>query len=282
MIMLMEIKKKKIVVIGLITAITLIAIIGLLSLTVFNNNNPEVASSENVTVTNQIKNEDDEPPVLAKNIGFRFDTYDPATKRAGDLVFKDLRALKDPLSGNSIWHDYGVEDNKEGSDQKNPQTVFYLPAGTKITSMIDGEVVGITELYSKDFGIMIAKDKDSKWRYEHEHVVKPLVKLGDKVKAGDVIAEIGAHPNSWEYEGYGHFDIGLYRAHPNGVGGSEDCVFKYLDPSVKAGIHAKVTAFYKGWEDYRGDSKIFDQENYFSPGCAIGETISWEQVAPAN
>jgi|GEM_PF-1295580 len=268
-------------VIELMIVVVIIAVLGFVGYKVLHKNDVSNMSDEKLSTSDKIETED-EPPILAKNIGFKFDTYDPVTKSAGDLVFKDLPALKDPITGNAIWHDYGVEDNKEGSDQKNPQTVFFLPGGTKITSMVDGEVVGMTELYSKDYGIMIAKDKNSKWRYEHEHVVKPVVKLGDKVKAGDIIAEVGAHTNTWQYAGYGFFEIGLYRPHPNGVGGSEDCVFKFLDPSVKADIHAKATAFYKGWEDYRGDASIYNQENYFSPGCAIGDTISWEKVAPAN
>ncbi len=226
-------------------------------------------------------NEEEAPPVLAKNIGFNFDFYNPATKRAGDFVFANIPALSDPISGNSMWHDFGVPDKKPGSGKRNPQTVFFLPGGTKITAMIDGEVVGMTELYSKDFGIMIAKDKQSKWRYEHEHVVKPRVKIGDKVKAGDVIAEVGAHTN-YQYAGYGFFEIGLYRPHSNGVGGHEDCIFKFLDPSVKKDIEAKVTAFYKGWEEYRGDTTLYDEANNYSPGCATGDTISWETIQKAN
>lgn len=234
---------------------------------------PSVSTGQSQTE----KGDEEAPPVLAKNIGFNFDFYDPATKRAGDFVFANIPALSDPISGNSMWHDFGALDNKPGSGQRNPQTVFFLPGGTKITAMIDGEVVGMTELYSKDYGIMIAKDKQSKWRYEHEHVVKPTVKIGDKVKAGDVIAEVGAHTN-YQYAGYGFFEIGLYRPHPNGVGGHEDCVFKFLDPSVKKDIEAKVTAFYKGWEEYRGDSTIYDEANNYSPGCVTGDTISWEKV----
>lgn len=187
--------------------------------------------------------------------------------------------------GNKFWGDYGEKSPKPGSTIRNPQTVFLLPAGTKITAMVDGEIVALQEFSDGDYGLMIAKDKNSKWRYEHEHVGKPTVKLGDRVKAGDVIAEVKQHTNAWEYPGYGLFEIGLYRSHPNGVGGSEDCVFKFLDPSVKSDIESKVTNFYAAWEEYRGDSTIYDQENYASPGCVISETISWEKpmvVGPAN
>ncbi len=269
--------------------LVVLGLIGLIGFKVLQNTKKSNNSNES-SQTSQSENQssssesDEEPPVLAKNIGFNFEYYDPATKRAGDFVFANIPALSDPISGNSMWHDYGVRDNKPGSGKRNPQTVFFLPGGTKITSMIDGEVVGITELYSNDYGIMIAKDKQSKWRYEHEHVVKPTVKIGDKVKAGDVIAEVGPHTN-YQYAGYGFFEIGLYRPHSNGVGGNEDCVFKFLDPSVKEDIEAKVTAFYKGWEEYRGDTTLYDEANNYSPGCAIGDTISWETPmvpAPTN
>ncbi len=223
------------------------------------------------------QSDENTPPMLAKNIGFAFDTYNPATKRAGDLVFDDIPALSDPLLGNRIWQDYGIPDNKPGSDQKNPQTVFILPAGTKIIAMVDGEVVGLTSFGANDYGIMIAKDKGNKWRYEHEHISNPKVKLGDKVKAGDVIAEVGAHTNSYQYAGYGQFEIGLYRPHSNGVGGYEDCVFKFLDPAVKKDIQAKVSTFYKAWEEFRGDTSIYDEASYASPGCGMEETISWEK-----
>ena len=260
-------------------------VIGFASYTVLNKTNDSKSDGRSVGNARGSVESDDQPLMLAKNIGFAFDYYDPATKRAGDFVFSEILAMKDPLVGNQLWMDYGEADRKPGSTSKNPQTMFILPAGTKITSMVDGEVVGLTEFEPNDYGIMIANSKSGKWRYEHEHVTKPTVKLVDKVSAGDVIAEVKQHTNTYEYAGHGFFEIGLYRPHPNGVGGSEDCVFKFLDPSVKQDVHAKVSAFYKAWEEYRGDTSIYDQENYASPGCAIDETISWEKPmvpGPAN
>lgn len=273
-------------IVEVVIIVVVIGIIGVLGFTFFKMNGAQNSdSSSNSQQEESGAESDDRPPMLAKNIGFNFDYYDPATKSAGDLVFSKLPAMQDPLVGNQLWMDYGVADRKPGSSMKNPQTTFFLPAGTKITAMVDGEVVGLTEFAKNDYGIMIAKDKSSKWRYEHEHIANPTVKLGDTVKAGDVIAEVGQHVNTYQYPGYGFFEIGLYRPHSNGVGGNEDCVFKFLDPSVKKDTEAKVTAFYTAWEQYVGDTSIYDQENYASPGCAITETISWETpmvVGPSN
>jgi hypothetical protein len=270
-------------IIELVIILAVVGVLGFVGFKVIQSRDTDKVTQNSSHADNKTES-DDSPPMLAKNIGFKFDYYDPQTKRAGDFAFSTIPAMKDPLVGNQLWMDYGESSRKPDSKMKNPQTMFLLPAGTKITAMVDGEVVGLTEFAKNDYGIMIAKDKSSKWRYEHEHIASPTVKLGDKVVAGDVIAEVGQHTNTWQYPGYGFFEIGLYRPHSNGVGGSEDCVFKYLDSSVKKDIQAKVSAFYKAWEEYIGDESIYDQENYASPGCAIEETISWEKpmTAPAN
>lgn len=70
-------------------------------------------------------------------------------------------------------------------------------------------------------------------------------------------------------------NIGLYRANPTGVVRSEDCVFKFLDPSIKEEMQNKVSSFYTAWEKYIGDTTLYDEENNALPGCAITETISW-------
>ena len=59
--------------------------------------------------------------------------------------------------------------------------------------MVDGIVVGVPKLYSDDYSIQVANSMSSRWRYETEHVINPLVKEGDTVKAGQVIAEVSPH-----------------------------------------------------------------------------------------
>ena len=271
----------------LLIILAVIGLVGFVSLKVFQNLNKSDSSQPEQSkqdLSAKSSGSGDTPDTLPKNIGFNLGTYDPATKQAGDFRFSAIPALSDPLVNNRLWNDYGDKSPKPGDTMRNPQTVFLLPAGTNITSMIDGEVVSVQEFGNNDYGVMIAKDSKSKWRYEHEHISDVQVKQGEKVKAGQVIAKVGQHTNSWQYPGYGLFEIGLYRSHPNGVGGSEDCIFKFLDQSVKQDIQAKVTGIYTAWEEFRGDTSIYDQENYASPGCVIEETISWEQpmVAPSN
>ncbi|MEK6882778.1 MAG: hypothetical protein AABY22_24355, partial [Nanoarchaeota archaeon] len=49
------------------------------------------------------------------------------------------------------------------------------------------------------------------------------------------------------------------------------CPFKYLDESVKQDYFNKIKALYKSWEEYTGNSSLYDEDSYSIPGCVIIE-----------
>ena len=55
---------------------------------------------------------------------------------------------------------------------------------------------------------MIAKSKNSNVIYELEHIINPTVKVGDKVKAGDIVAQVSDY-DSRNTPGYGLVEIGI-------------------------------------------------------------------------
>lgn len=267
-----------------ILIVLVIGVVGFVGWRVMNNkeNNGEQKSQSSSDESNNSAY-DPLPGNIVKNIGFKLDTYNAATKMAGDLKFADFPALKNSNINNKLWADFGEIDLRDAKkERRNPQTVFLLPGGTPITAMVDGKVE-VMEFEKDDYAIMITPNSDSRWKFEHEHITKPRVKTGDTVKAGDVIAEVLPMKN-YEYGGNGMFEIGMYHPHANGRGGYEACVFKYLHNSVKEDILPKTTAFYKAWEDFRGDTQIYDQENFDQPGCVSDEIIGWEEpmVMPPN
>lgn len=216
--------------------------------------------------------EEDMPPKL-KSIGFNLDYYDPATNRAGDFQF--TRELADVLSGDPIfqkliWSDYGIQDNRSPNDptKRNVQPTFRLPLGTKVVAPIDGEVTRVDVLYSKDYSIWFAESKDSTWSYEMEHVINPAVKVGDIVKAGQVVAEVSTH-GSEHHPGIGIVEIGLFHQLDNEP--AHWCPFVHFDESIKDEMNKKILALYTAWETYVGDDSIYDNANYPVPGCATLE-----------
>jgi murein DD-endopeptidase MepM/ murein hydrolase activator NlpD len=141
-----------------------------------------------------------------------------------------------------------------------------LPLGTKVLSLVDGEVAKVEKLYSNDYTVMVMS-KGSDLMFETEHVINPKVKVGDMVKGGDVIAEVSTHDSHY-HPGFGILEIGILKG---GNPPQHLCPFQYLDESIKEDTFTKIKALYKGWEDYRGDTSIYDEANYPVPGCATLE-----------
>ncbi len=206
-------------------------------------------------------------PLLLKSVGFNLDYYDESANSAGDMVF-----TRQKLFDNQIWGDFGQQDPRSPGDKtkKNPQPTFILPLGTKALSLVDGVVINIEELYSGDYTIMMAKSKTSTYIYELEHVTNVLVKEGEEVKGGQVVADISTQ-DSQNHPGFGILEIGIL--HPDSNGGATHlCPFKYLDESIKEDFGSKITALHSSWEKYLG-IKVYDQP-FVSPGCVTEDPVS--------
>jgi biotin carboxyl carrier protein len=207
------------------------------------------------------------PPLKLKSIGFNLDTYNESTGMAGDMKFTKIA-----LPFSQIMSPFGQQDPRTtDTTKKNPQPTFILPLGTKVHALVDGMVVEVKEIYSGDSTIWVAKSKDSQWFYETEHVMNPLVKVGDTVKAGQVIADVSNY-DSKNNPGFGLVEIGIMHSTSNGQP-EHVCPFQYLDDSVKADINAKISALYTAWEKYLGKD-VYTQEKFVSPGCAVEEGVA--------
>ena len=91
---------------------------------------------------------------------------------------------------------------------------FWLPPGTKVNLMFDGEiVVAVNDKGHKEYGgLLILKhniqDLEFYTLYGHNTVESVLKnKVGSKVKKGDVIAEIGNYPENGNWAPHLHFQI---------------------------------------------------------------------------
>jgi hypothetical protein len=100
-------------------------------------------------------------------------------------------------------------------------------------------------------------------------VINVTVKQGDKVKAGQVIAEVSDY-DAKNYAGMGLVEIGVLKG---GNPPSHLCPFDYLDDSIKDATFRKITALQKSWEEYRGDVSIYDEAKVAIPGCLTRDPI---------
>ncbi len=246
--------------IALIEAVLIIVAIGVLvAIGMFVMNKNDTSNSE-TSGSSQSSGE-----LKIKHIGVDLGTYDPVTNKAGDFVF-----TKQKIEFSRLFFEFGfvVPANSVGPEKKNPQPTFILPLGTKVHALVDGEVADVPKLYSNDYSVMV-KGEGSDFIFETEHVINVKVKKGDKVKAGDIIAEVSDY-DAKNYAGMGLVEIGILKG---GNPPSHMCPFEYLDESIKADTFKKITALQKAWEEYIGDTSIYDESKAVVPGCVSNEPI---------
>lgn len=206
-----------------------------------------------------------------KHLGVNLDYYDKATNKAGDFVFTKAKFSAGETM-QMIFMNYGFvipgNSTAGGKEKSNPQPTFILPMGTKVHSLVDGEVFDVPKLYSNDYSVMV-QGEGSELIFETEHIINVKVKKGDKVKAGDVVGEVSGY-SAHGYDGLGLVEIGVLKG---GNPPSHLCTFDYLDDSIKDETLKKITALQKAWEEYRGDSSIYDESKVVIPGCESREPI---------
>ncbi|HMT56343.1 MAG TPA: M23 family metallopeptidase [Candidatus Saccharibacteria bacterium] len=232
-----------------------------------SSTNPDTNTSDTTKTSNASNSETSSKEAKIKHLGVELDYYDAGTNKAGDFVF-----TKEVLSFDRLFFDFGftVPANSAGPEKKNPQPTFIVPLGTKVHSLVDGVVYDVPKLYSDDYSVQV-QGEGSELLFETEHVINVTVKKGDKVKAGDVIAEVSDY-DAKNYAGLGLVEIGILKGGDSGPP-KHFCPFDYLDDSIKDDLLAKITAFQKSWEEYRGDATIYDETNYAIPGCIMLDPI---------
>lgn len=217
------------------------------------------------TVSQQQQTSVNKKPI--KNLGFNLDYYDETTGMAGDMKFTKGSLFDNYLFGNYSKTRANLPDGREKGD--SPQLMFLLPMGTKVLAIADGTIHDVKQLYSGDYSVMIDVG-DPELYYEMEHVANVVVKKGDKVSAGQHVAEVSSH-NSKSNDGLGILEVGVLK---HGNPPSHLCYFDHVDDSIKPELDKKILAFYESWETYKGDTSIYDEANMPTPGCDTREPIS--------
>ncbi len=252
----------------IVLAVAVLGIVG--AFVVFNKDSgklEQTKSTDSSVVTppqndngNSQNQNENEPPLKLKSIG---------------INFEDFKFTKAKLQFNRLFMPFGfvipANETSSGKDKSNPQPTFILPLGTPVRSLVDGIVVAMPTLWSKDISIQVTKSGQmERWIYEMEHVKNSKVKVGDKVKAGQVIAEVGSFGGG-DPPGFGAVEIGIL--HGGGEGLPEHvCPFAYLDDSIKEETFTNLKKLFKDWEEYIGDQSLYD-ESLQIPGCLTLDPI---------
>ncbi|MFQ5400519.1 MAG: M23 family metallopeptidase [Anaerolineae bacterium] len=217
------------------------------------------------------------PPVLTQHI-IKLAEYQPETNQAGDIYFPST-----PVMFNRIFTPFGfvipADTSNTGQDKANPQPTFIAPLKTKVYSPLDGTVVNIvTTLWSTpslgDVSIHILPDGLAESCYvvvELEHVVNPAVQEGDRVKAGQEIAEVGPL-NAKAQAGLGTVELGVLSATREG-NPVHTCPFFFFSPEVREQRLNELSQMLADWEAFVNDPSLYDETAWVNgtPGCLARE-----------
>lgn len=202
-------------------------------------------------------------PVL-KNLGVNIGPWNRQTDRAGDLIFtEDILFEDDYIRSEWVFIEFGgTGQRKSDSIGSNIEYWFFVPLGTEVRAPVDGIVqIGFFE-HTQDWGINFYPGEEREWIVSFEHVVDLKVKDGDRVQAGDVVAEAAPRIDP----DIAMVELAVWKGGRDGI--YKFCPFDFLDESLKPEYEEKINRLAKDWEDLIGRD-VYEQEDWVAPGCLL-------------
>lgn len=247
----------------------------------------KVGTSPSRTGTGTQPRSQSDIPAIIQNWGFDLSAYSPDTGRAGAMqirgtvppTFTGPTADADNFNYRNLIGVLGEVIAKDRGSVVEPQLTFIVPLGTPVISMVNGTVCDIPTLWSGDFSIRVAPPPMTCTRgmayvlYEHEHVLAPSVKVGQKVVAGQQIAIVSDFNPNWKAKGLGTLETGIFFTRPGVNQPLHACLALFLDPKRKAAMLSALSSVFAAWEAERGDPSLYDEARMPVPGCYTSSEI---------
>ena len=221
-------------------------------------------------------------PKAVKNWGLAVDTYSASTGKAGVMQIRGVTppTFSDPADTAMYRHILGIY-GEDVRGAKEPQMSFIAPLGTPVISMVGGTVCDLPQLYSNDYSVRVAPTGTScmpggaSILFEHEHLVNPSVKVGDRVKAGQPIGLVSDYNPNWKALGFGTIETGVFFSKNDNSGKPwHACLANYLDPATKASMLAVLTSVENAWIAERNDPSLYSLAAQNPVGCLTQDDIT--------
>lgn len=226
-----------------------------------------------------------EIPSVVENVGFELAPFDPVTGMAGAMKITGVTPPRLPdndpnkavldARNDYLFLPYGWSE----ADGLDPQWTFFLPLGTPVIAPASGVVCDLPVLYSNDYSVRIAPDgfdcsgSAAAVLIETEHVIDPLVAVGDRVTAGQRVATVSDYQSIWKQAGFGIVEIGVFFS----LGGDgvpwHACPSKFLAPGARESVLASLTSVMDAWSA-ESQKPLYVDANNPVPGCFRTEDVT--------
>ena len=180
-----------------------------------------------------------------------------------------IKGVTPPTFGNAAdnamyRHIFGVY-GMDLKGMKEPQIAIIAPLGTPVISMVDGTVCNLSKVWSNDYTVGVAPIGTpcmmGNWAtvlFEHEHLINPMVKVGDKVKAGQQIGTVSDYNQHWKAKGFGMIEIGVFFVKKGSNKSWHACLGNYLAPAKRDSMLAVLTSVQMAWMAELSDPTLYD------------------------
>ncbi|MBN1998497.1 peptidoglycan DD-metalloendopeptidase family protein [candidate division KSB1 bacterium] len=191
-------------------------------------------------------------PFVIENLGVTFGPWDKKTNLAGDFFFTNDFV--------KIFGEFGGQTrDPEGNIKELPHFDYVLKKDAIVFAISEGTVTRVVyQNESNDYEFSITSQHDPSYDVVYDHLVNLRIKLGDKIAPGDSLG----NPRPWTLQVGGleimvnNYDTRL-----------SYCPFVYFNEAKLEEFQRKISQLMDDWEEFKGDTTIFDQENYVFPGC---------------
>lgn len=220
-------------------------------------------------------------PKVIQNWGLALAPYDAATGKAGVMQIAGVTppTFGIPADDALYRHIVGLY-GEEVRGKREAQIIFMAPLGTPVISMVDGRVCDLPKLYSNDFSVRVAptgtacSGNSASILFEHEHLINPTVKVGDKVKAGQQLGVVSDYNPNWKAKGLGVLDIGVFFSKTGSTQPWHACPSNYLAQAKKDSLLATLTSIENAWMTQRGDPSLYNLAAQNPVGCLTQDDIT--------
>lgn len=206
------------------------------------------------------KPEPEKKPFIIENLGVTFGAWDRQTNRAGDFYFThDFQ---------KIFGEFGAQVlDPEWNIKELPTFDYVIRNDAFVFSISEGEVVRLFyQEETNDYDFSIRSLNDPSYDIVYDHLVNLRIKIGDRVQPGDTLG----NPRPWTFE-IGGLEIMINNLETK----LSYCPFCLFNEKKVKEYKQKVNQLMKDWEEFKGDTTIYDEKSFVLPGCRYETMVTY-------
>jgi hypothetical protein len=252
--------------IGGVIVIAAIVLIGFRVVNKNSNNNPSGGNSQQ-----HVAAPIDKTPLVIKNWPVNIAAFNSATQLAGDVYMNKQVLTTSHLGLDQIpLGDVGRVriDRGTGKSYTLPTLDFLTVPGAPLLSVSDGYVISVDHQLENgrdDYEMHVAPTNTnvSQWLIVYDHLVKPSVKKGDKITAGQQIGETAPMGSGAPYN---FIELQINYMATSETPAEGRCPYRNIAADRQKALGDQLRLITTAWEGLT-DQSVYNEAAWVAPGC---------------